>query len=161
MITKEYLNEIYDYRNGFLYRKNIRKSGITAGSLVGSKNNHGYLQACINRKKYLVHRLIFLMHHGYLPTEVDHINNIPTDNRIENLRSANRAQNCHNQRKKAKNTSGVKNVIWRKDMQKWRVVISANGKRKTFGTFDDLELAELVAQEARILVHGNFANHGI
>lgn len=155
------LTQIFDYKDGYLYRKNIRKSGIKAGSLVGFKNNNGYLQATINRKKYLVHRLIFLMHHGFLPNEIDHINNIPTDNRIENLREATRAQNCQNQKLTNNNKSKVKNVTWRSDSKTWRVTLRVNGVTKNFGSFKDLELAELVAQEARSLHHKQFANHGI
>jgi len=161
MITQELLHTIFEYKDGYLYRKNIRKSGIKAGSLVGFKNNNGYLQATINRKKYLVHRLIFLMHHGYLPNEIDHINNIATDNKIENLREATRAQNCQNQKLTNKSKSGLKNVIWRPDRKAWRVTLRVNGVTKNFGSYKDLELAELVAQEARSLHHGRFANHGI
>ena len=160
MITQEFLHTLFDYKVGQLYRKNIRKSGIKAGGVVGFKNNQGYLQVSIQRKKYLVHRLVFLMHHGYLPKEIDHINNLYTDNRIENLRGCTRAQNCHNQKITSRNTSGVKCVSWRKDKLLWRVTISVNGKRKNLGSFKDLELAELVAQEGRLLYHANFANHG-
>jgi len=35
-----------------------------------------------------------------------------------------------------------------------------NGQRKYFGYFDDIELANLVAQEARNKFHKEFANHG-
>ena len=37
----------------------------------------------------------------------------------------------------------------------------ANGKRVVSLMFDDLELAQLVAHEARDKFHGAFANHGV
>jgi hypothetical protein len=159
MITQELLHTLFDYKNGHLYRKNIRKAGIKAGSLAGYKNNNGYLQVTIQRKKYLIHRIVFLMHYGYLPDEIDHINNTPTDNRIENLREATRLQNCHNQKMTTKNKTGAKNVIWINKRKKWRVAMRINGKAKSFGYFFDLELADLVAQEVRNKYHKQFANH--
>ena len=42
-------------------------------------------------------------------------------------------------------------------MKKYR---ADNKDKKYFGSFTDLELADLVAQEARSKYHGNFANHG-
>jgi hypothetical protein len=41
------------------------------------------------------------------------------------------------------------------------VDIMVDSKKKYIGVFDDLELAELVAMEARNKYHGAFANHGI
>ena len=159
MITQELLHTLFDYKNGQLYRKNIPKAGIKAGSLAGFKNSNGYLQTTVQGKKYLVHRIIFFMHNGYLPKEIDHINNIPSDNRIENLREATRMQNCHNQRMTKKNKNCSKNVVWLNKRKKWRVAMMVTGKSKSFGYFYDLELAELVAQEARNKYHGQFANH--
>ena len=99
------------------------------------------------------------MHNGYLPEEIDHINNTPTDNRIENLREATRMQNCHNKKITTKNKTGSKNVFWVKDRKKWRVTMRVNGKVKSFGYFYDLELADLVSQEIRNKYHNQFANH--
>lgn len=57
-----------------------------AGKVVGSLATTGYLETAIKQKRYLVHRLVFLYHHGYLPEFVDHRNGVRTDNQIENLR---------------------------------------------------------------------------
>ena len=42
----------------------------------------------------------------------------------------------------------------------YHVRLQVNGKPKSFGTYADLELAELVASEARNLYYGEYANHG-
>ena len=61
------------------------------------KNEWGYLETpplAGSRKMYRVHRLVALT---FIPNpdnklEVDHINRIPDDNRVENLRWANRSE---------------------------------------------------------------------
>jgi len=99
------------------------------------------------------------MQHGYLPKVVDHINGNTQDNRIENLRAATYTENQRNSRINKNSSSGVKNVVWHKQRQKWSVRILVNKKTKSFGLYDDIELADLVAQEARNKYFGSFARH--
>jgi hypothetical protein len=75
------------------------------------------------------------------------------------LRPATYPENNRNARIRKDNSSGCKNVCWRKDRKKWVVGIRINGKRINFGFFDDLELADLVAHEARDKYHKDFARH--
>jgi hypothetical protein len=58
----------------------------------------GYFRVCINRKSHLLHRVIgeqFIENPENLP-DIDHINRIRTDNRIDNLRWVSRELNRHN-----------------------------------------------------------------
>jgi len=57
---------------------------------------------------WMVHKLIYLWHHGFVPEQLDHINRDTTDNRIENLRPADTANNAQNRRLFANNKSGCK-----------------------------------------------------
>lgn len=159
MVTKELLHELFEYKDGELYWK-IARSGIKINQKAGSLKPNAYVLIKINRKIYGAHRLIFLMHYGYLPINVDHIDCNPSNNKIENLREATRNQNNYNVKKRKDNTSGIKNVVWKKSNKKWVVQIMVNNKNKHIGCFDNLEFAELVAIEARNKYHGNFANHG-
>jgi len=98
-----------------------------------------------------------MLHHGYLPPEVDHINGDRADNRIENLRPATRSENQCNRNALASNTSGYPGVSWHKASKAWLVRVMKNGKSHLIGYFKDLELAGLVATEARSLYHGAYA----
>jgi hypothetical protein len=51
----------------------------------------------------------------------------------------------------------MKNVYFDKGCKKWIVQITVGQKRKVMGYFEDIELAELVAIEARNKFHGIFA----
>ena len=159
MITQKLLNEMFDYKNGNLFWKSAphRRSdliGTKAGSFDGQKE-----QVIIQGKHYKTHRLVFLMFHGYLPVEIDHIDGNGLNNCIENLREANRSeQNCNTKLRKTSKT-GIKGVSWDSNRKKWTVVVNKNNKTVYRNRFDDVELAELVAIEARNKYHGLFARH--
>lgn len=73
----------------------------------------------------------------------------------DNCRWATNSEQAQNRRTPAHNTSGVKNVTWRRGG--WRVKVTVNGKRTDIGPFEDIELAELVAFELRRKLHGEFS----
>jgi len=159
-LTKEYLLEKFDYIDGELYWKNPSCYRLKNGDIAGGVSGKGRLSVRLNWKRYQVHRLIFMMHHGYMPKIVDHADGDFLNNRIENLREATEAQNGYNKRASIRNTSGLKNVSWCKPRKKWVVMIWVDKIPKYIGGFADIELAELVAIEAREKHHGAFANHG-
>ena len=159
-ITKEYLNEIFEYKDGILYWKKKMARNVHIGRLVGSINQKGYFTVRVFGKKRLNHRLIYLMHHGNLPKEVDHIDGNTLNNDINNLRESTHSENICNSKLRVDSKTGVKNVSWNKRSQKYSVKLNVSGKRYEFGFYEDLELAELVAVMAREKYHGNFANHG-
>ena len=95
-LTKELLNELFEYKNGFLYRRKSEKGQRYVGKQAGTLRKDGYYSVRVNGSLYLAHRLIFLMHHGYLPEMIDHIDGNPSNNLITNLREATNQQNQFN-----------------------------------------------------------------
>jgi hypothetical protein len=116
---------------------------IKIGDRAGSINKTtGYRQIRINGKLYQEHRLVWLWHHGYLPTEqIDHKNGDGSDNRISNLREATNAENSQNKGKRKNNTSGFTGVTLHKPTGKWKAYITKDGKRYHLGLFDAREEA--------------------
>ena len=156
-LTQEYLLKIFDYKDGKLYRK-ITASNKLPG-IVGTKEKKGYLCVQIKGTRYKVHRLVWFMHKNYWPIQIDHINGIKDDNRIENLREATTSQNNQNAKLRKDNISGVKGVSWNKIKKRWHAKIDVNKKRIQIGYFDDLEKAKLAIIKARNKYHKDFANH--
>lgn len=134
-------NQIFDYKDGNLYWKIKPSLGVNIGDKAGTLNTFGYIQIKYKGTKRLAHRIIFYMMHGYVPKELDHINRIKTDNRIENLREVTRSENNKNKDIQKNNKSGVKNVCWHKASNKW--IVQVNGKY--CGIFSAIEKAKQVA----------------
>jgi hypothetical protein len=158
ILTKEYLNELFEYKDGNLYWKSFRK-GTLKGLLAGTKSHH-YYQICINYKIYRTHRLIWIFHNGNTEKTIDHINGDSFDNRIENLRSCNLSENSCNSKNRKNNTSGVKGVGWCLQKKKWRARIVHQNKEIHIGFFDDLNQAKTKIKEKRQEIHKEFTNNG-
>lgn len=158
-LTKEYLHQVFEYRDGHLYFKKQTGNRIKIGEKAGSLTSAGYFCTTIYKKPYLIHRLIYMMFNGFITDQIDHIDGNKQNNKIENLRLASNTQNQHNAKMRKDNNSGFKGVYWQKSTNKWAVSVSVNKKRLYFGCFKDIELAELVAIEARDKYHGKFARH--
>jgi len=124
---------------------------------VGCPNSDGYVSIGYKNTYLTAHRIVFLLHHGYLPEVVDHIDGNPSNNKIENLRAANKSTNAMNRSARSDSKTGIKNVYPYK--KGWAVNININKVRTHIGYFKDIELAELVAIEARDKYHGKFARH--
>ena len=91
--------------------------------------------------RFLVHRLFFYWHYGYLPDQIDHIDGNGLNNKIDNLRETNDSDNQRNKEKSKirlgkKTSSRHKNVSWDKRGKKWRARPSLNKKFFSLGQFD-------------------------
>ena len=152
------LHDLFDYSDGNLIWRRPRK-GVNKDHIAGYFRPDGYRATRIDGNPYLVHRLVFLYHHGYMPEFIDHKDGNPSNNRIENLRESTQSQNSMNSKTNTVSRSRIKNVRWNASCSKWQVMIQVRGKQRHIGVYKDLELAELVAIEARNKFHGSFASH--
>jgi hypothetical protein len=156
-LTQARMRELFDYRDGFLYWKVKPSRDTTVGACAGTERKDGYRVVRYQRRGYLAHRLIYLMHHGEIPQYIDHIDRNPRNNRVENLRAAAHSQNHANRSRQSNNKSGFKGVHWCKRDKKYIAKIKSNGKQITIGYFTEPEEAHKAYQKAAQYLNGEFA----
>jgi len=88
----------------------------------------------------------------------DHRNLNGLDNRQNNIRRCNRAQNGQNTQSREDTTSRFKGVCWDKLNKKWESRIGIKNKTKYLGRFIQEELAALAYDFAAMRYHREFAN---
>lgn len=151
MITQECLKSLFDYKDGNLILKvTIPKSRKRLGECMGSLKRTGYIEVTIKKKQYLAHRLVYIWHNGEIKDnlQIDHINRIRNDNRIENLRLVTHQENqWNNNLNKSKGYRYIKNI----DMYNARITV--NRKNIHLGNFKTKEQAHQVYLEAKKKYH--------
>lgn len=159
-MTQKQLHEMFEYKDGNLIYKIKPAQCAKIGDVAGSVDKiNGYVRTIIKRKKYQAHRLIYIYHNGDIPNgmQIDHINQIKDDNKIENLRLATISQNNSNRPKHKNNTSGFKGVCWNKQHKKWIAHIKYNNKKIHLGCSDTPEGAYELYKQAASKYQGEFA----
>jgi len=117
---------------------------LRTGNLHNGHSHYGYRAVNLTnpqcKSTKLIHRIVaevFIPNPDNLP-EVDHINRICDDNRVENLRWVDDYKQAQNKGNQKNNTTGYKNIIREDNM--FRVVIKRDGKfivRKRFHNIED------------------------
>tara|TARA_R110000851_G_C12742854_1_gene531107 strand:+ start:57 stop:551 length:495 start_codon:yes stop_codon:yes gene_type:complete len=161
MLTQDLLKEFifYDLVTGGLTWLKSPAKRVRAGDVVASINKNGYIRITLKGKHYLGHRLAWFYLFGVWPNQIDHINGVRTDNRIENLRDVIPADNSKNRALGKSNKSGVIGVRWVHQHSRWTAQISVNGKNKALGYFKEKELAIKARLDAES-EYGYHKNHG-
>ncbi len=110
--------EIQDYPGYFIYRDGRVWSDKSKIFLKHRNDKHGYKNVNLCKdgksKNKFIHQLIAI---HYIPNpnnfkDIDHINQIKDDNRIENLRWCNHTMNMNNMSVKKNNKCGIKNISY-------------------------------------------------
>lgn len=137
-------------------RWNTRYAGTKALTGTAAK---GYKAGSMLNKRVYAHRIIFLLAHGRWPNEIDHINGVITDNRLDNLRDVSRTDNMRNLCRNSRNVSGVSGVRNRSDCNRWVASIQVAGRDKHLGLFQTFEQAVAARKQAETAL-GFHKNHG-
>lgn len=176
-LTKEFVNECFEYMDGKLFWKkrprshfkndnvygswNTRYSGKEAGTVVYTDKERivPRVFVALNKKDFPRSVLIWILHNGNYDAglEIDHKNLNTIDDKIDNLRLATRSENACNQGITKKNTSGARGVSWCNRENKWIVHICKNKKQKHVTSCDSKEEAMKVYEEESRKLHGEFS----
>lgn len=127
-------------------------SKLAGKPAFATDNGFGYLFARARGKHIKAHRAAWAIYYGQWPSgEIDHINRIPNDNSLKNLRLATKSQNARNVRNRAHSSqyrgvtasrgSGVRGG------KRWRAQISLDSVRIYLGSFTT-EIAAARAYDA-------------
>lgn len=123
---KEYIRCHFHYINGELSRDD-RKGGL------GSLDKYGYLIIKVKGRQIKAHRLVWFLCNGDFPKyEIDHINRVRTDNRIENLRIADRATQILNREHIPNKDTGVYGIAKDKSTKGLRAIYNFHHNGKTY-----------------------------
>lgn len=97
--------EVFDYRDGLLFCK-------TTGKVRGTQTpkTHKYPLITIDGIQVSNHNIVWLIFNDQLPEAIDHINGDKFDNRIENLRAADKQRNEANTGPRRNNRTGFKGI---------------------------------------------------
>lgn len=157
MITQEYLKQVlhYDKDTGVFTWKVKKRGSKGIFNKAGSKDHKGYIQICIDGKKYAAHRLAWIYINGSLGYEsLDHIDGVKDNNKINNLRLANVSENGQNIRNPKKNSkSGFLGVYFNKRAKKYHAQITINGKLIYLGLHETADRAHDAYVDAKRKIH--------
>ncbi len=147
--SQERLKELFDYREGQLFRKIDTAKNCKKGTIAGGLNKgQRYYRVKIDKTQYQLHRVIYKWHFGNFNEDffIDHINQNTLDNRVENLRLVTVRENAFN-------LKNVRGCSFNKKTGKYRSGIRVDGKTKMLGCYTTLEEAKNAYLKAKNVFH--------
>ena len=149
-VDREYMAAYFYYKDGLLFRRkrSAKRQKLHHGNWAVCKD--GYMRIRLFGHAFSVHRLIWVLHNSLIPEgmQIDHINRIRTDNRIENLRVVTQRQNLSNHG--ISTASGYPGVWWYERCKTWQVRIQVDRKTINLGYHKDLDAAIAVRKDAEL-----------
>ena len=139
--------------NGYITKERILKP---------CKNKKGYLNVVLCKenktKTYSIHILIAMSFLKHIPDKthyiiVDHIDNNPLNNRLNNLQLISQRENCSKDKKNK--SSKYTGVNWDEPTKKWRAMIFFDKKLKHLGLFlSEIEASKVYENALNKLKNG-------
>jgi hypothetical protein len=137
---------------------NARYARKIAGWRHVVKRGEVYWMLTLNDKAVLAHRIAWLMTYDEdpAPSEIDHIDGSPLNNRIDNLRLATRQQQTFNRRARTHSATGARGITVGPNGRSYHARITIDGIVHQLGTFHTISEASDAYQSAARKMHGDF-----
>lgn len=120
--------------------KRVKAKGTNERLVAKVPDRDGYIKVHLSRngkaKKAILHRLVASAFIGPSKLEVDHINGIKTDNRVENLEYVTSRENQLRCKERIGTKSKLRGASWHSQNSKWQAEIRINNIRHYLGTFN-------------------------
>jgi hypothetical protein len=137
--TDDDIKQYFSYQQStgqIVWKDRPHGAHITIGAVAGWLDKNGYHVIGIHNTRIFAHRVAWFLHYGEWPYgQVDHINGIPNDNHIENLRIVTCRQNQQNQKKHRSGRLVGAYFDKRAFTNPWKSKIIINGKQHHIGSF--------------------------
>ena len=162
MFDANRLREVVEYNQytGIFIRIKAWQGTKPVSSIVGSTDEHGYLNMMLDGTTKGLHVLAVLYMTGKMPSgQVDHKDHNPSNNIYSNLRIVSHKDNNKNRSIGPRNNSGFVGVHWSVRDKKWIAQINTGSKIKHLGSFDDKADA-IDARKCANIEYGYHENHG-
>ena len=140
MLTKEQLEQIKEYlsynaETGIMTWRKSPGRRRNEGAAAGTLEVKGYIRIKLKGYKNYAHRMAWFLYYGNWPEkDLDHINGIRDDNRIENLKEVSNRENSQN--RVSHRNGKLFGCYFHKQNKKWYAQIRINGKIKYIGLFN-------------------------
>ena len=149
---REYLD--YDAETGALTWRLPPAQCVKSGSLAGSRSDKGYLRVGFRSRLYMAHHVVWALAHGrWSEKELDHINRVRDDNRLDNLRECDRAENMQNQGIAGRGSNRLIGASFDKTHGKFTAKIRKDNRQVHLGHYDPEEEAHAVYLAAKRRLH--------
>lgn len=155
----ERLNSVlrYDSESGHLYWKEDRGRHKVKGKIAGYAHCEGYVAVGLDGKRFLAHRVAWMLTYGTWPDEwIDHVNGNRSDNRLVNLRECSPSENNSN-RKNGPGRDLPKGVSFHRRTGKYQAHVRKSGRVVYSGLFASVEEAAVAYVANASIAHGEFA----
>lgn len=138
----------------------IRANGCWRKGLIGMPagglhRGSGYMTVSVDGRSYMAHRVVWILVHGSVPVdaEIDHIDGVKSNNRIENLRLVDSATNLQNQRVPYKNNKTGFLGVSKTRTGRFHASIQIGGKQLHLGLYATPEEAHTAYISAKRKLH--------
>lgn len=151
-------NEGFKYN--FAYQAFLKRR---VGNPVGQLRKDGRWKVTLEDVSWYVHRIIYALFTNSIDIHedlvIDHIDQDPSNNRVENLRLVNHSDNMKNRKMSKRNKTGVRGVSLTKNKSfPFRTQIVVNWQFIQLGKFSSIYDARDAYEKAAKEYHGEFAS---